>query len=111
MKIMTLLAIFFVSTILFLNRPYIEDRQDFIAEVQLVPSVKTVKITTKYIIDGVEIIQSKQVLGSLEHAKRLTYTNMQDSYSFIGETSPMTESTDENGQTVFSYTAKGTVVK
>lgn len=111
MKIMTLLAIFFVSTLFFLNRPYTEERQTFTAEVQLVQEVKTVKVTTKYIIDGVEIIQSKQVLGSIKYAERLSQTNLVDLYSFVGETSTLTKSLDKEGRTVFSYTAKGTVVQ
>lgn len=111
MKTLTFLAIFFVSTILFLNRPYTEERQIFTAEIQLVPSVKSVTIITKYIVDSVETTETKQVLGSLEYAERLTQTNLLDLYSFVGETSALTKSVDKEGRTVFSYTAKGTVVQ
>lgn len=111
MKTLTFLAIFFVSTILFLNRPYTENRQDFSAEIQLVPSVKSVTIITKYIVDSVETTETKQVLGSLEYAERLTQTNLLDLYSFVGETSPLTKSLNKDGKEVFSYTAKGTVVQ
>jgi hypothetical protein len=111
MKTLIVAVICCVSLVLFINRPYTENREDFTAEVQLITKSASVTIITKYVIDGVESTQSKNVLGSLHYAEKLTYTNLDDNLSFVGDISPLTKSTDEEGRTVLSYTAKGTVVQ
>ena len=77
-----------VQLVLFINRPYNENREDFKAEVQLITKSASVTIITKYVIDGVESKQSKNVLGILHYAEKLTYTNLDDNLSFVGDISP-----------------------
>lgn len=86
-------------------------RSDITAKIEFYLNGDTVSVYKVYTVNGTQLNYTDTFYGSLDYALTFTKSNLINLNDFQGEFSKLTKSWLPDGRVMFSYTAKGTIIK